>query len=76
MIKRKSYGLELLFPDEEEREVAKQAMLSAFSGNKKRYDKFIKKLDELKKLHGMAEKYDNSQMINKVGVKKNETKNF
>lgn len=58
MIKRKSHGMELLFPDKEEREMAKQAMLSAFDGNKDRYDRFIKKLDELKKLHRMAEKYD------------------
>lgn len=58
MIKRKSYGMELLFPDKEERETAKQAMLSAFDGNKERYEKFIRKLDELKKLHRMAEKHD------------------
>ena len=58
MIKRKTHGLELLFPDKEERESAKKAMLSAFDGNKERYEKFIQKLDELKKLHRMAEKHD------------------
>lgn len=58
MIKRKSQGLEFLFPDKDERDAAKQAMLSAFAGNKNRYDEFIKKLDELKKLHGMTEKHD------------------
>ena len=58
MIKRKSLGLDFFFPNKNERKVAKEAMLAAFDGNKNRYKKFIGKLDELQKLHGMAEKHD------------------